>query len=63
MNVQKHMELIFISVLAAIGLGTLVAENLPEDLAKTSLPVARNIGTPTSMAVVVIRAPGAKEHI
>lgn len=61
MNVQKHMEAIFISVLTIIGLGTLTMENLPKAVAKA--PIASNIGTPTGMAVVVIRAPRAVGRI
>ena len=63
MNIQKHMEAIFISVLTIIGVGTLAVENLPKAVAKPSAPIARNIGTPTSMAVVVIHAPRAKDRI
>jgi len=54
MNVHKHMEAIFVIVLAVIGLGSYLIEQLPEAMAKTPAPVARNIGTPTSMAVVVV---------
>jgi DNA-directed RNA polymerase subunit H (RpoH/RPB5) len=61
MNIQKHMEAIFISVLAIIGLGTLTMENLPKEVARA--PIASNIGTPAGMAVVVIRAPRAAGRI
>jgi DNA-directed RNA polymerase subunit H (RpoH/RPB5) len=48
-------------VLAIIGLGTLTMENLPKEVARA--PIASNIGTPTGMAVVVIRAPRAAGRI
>jgi len=56
MNIQKHMEAIFISVLTIIGLGTLTAENLPKFFDKAPA-VAGTVASPTNMAVVVIRAP------
>jgi hypothetical protein len=54
---------IFLTLLTVIGVGTLTLENLPKAVAQTSTPIANNIGTDTSMAVVVIRAPRAKERI
>ncbi|WP_395408158.1 hypothetical protein ACHMW6_16540 [Pseudoduganella sp. UC29_106] len=60
MNIQKHMELIFVSVLTILGVGTLAMENLPKAFAKAKPAVANDIGTPTNMAVVVIRAPRGK---
>jgi len=54
MNIHKHMEAIFVIVLAVIGLGSYLVDELPEANAKTPAPVARDIGTPASMAVVII---------
>ncbi len=55
MNIQKNMELIFVSALAVVGLGSFVLDYLPSAQAQTVAPVARNIATPTTMAVVVIK--------
>lgn len=67
MNIQKNMELIFVSTLAAVGVGSYALDNLPEAKAKAKpqpqLAVARNIATPTSMAVVIITAPKARSGI
>lgn len=60
MNIQKNMEMVFVSALAVVGLGSYALDNLPEAVAKTPVPVERNIATPTSMAVVIIRAPRAR---
>lgn len=61
MNIHKNMELIFVIALAAVGLGSYLLDYLPEAEAKPqAAPVARNIATPTSMAVVIIRAPHAR---
>lgn len=57
MNVHKHMEAIFVVVLAALGLGSFALDYLPEAAATPQAAVERNIATPTSMAVVVVRAP------
>ena len=57
MNVHKNMEAIFVVMLAAVGLGSVALDYLPEAQAKPQVAVERNIATPTSMAVVVIRAP------
>ena len=57
MNIHKHMEEIFVVVLAAVGLGSVALDYLPA--AEAMPPVAvveRSIAKPTSMAVVVIRA-------
>lgn len=56
-NVHKHMEAIFVVILAAIGLGSLALDYLPEADAGPQTAVERNIATPTSMAVVIVRAP------
>ncbi len=57
MNIHKHMELIFVATLATLGLGSFLIDYLPEAQAKPSTPLARNIATPTTMAVVIITAP------
>lgn len=56
-NVHKHMEAIFVTILAALGLGSFALDYLPDAQAKPPVAVERNIATPTSMAVVIIRAP------
>ncbi|MGO4378006.1 hypothetical protein [Pseudoduganella sp. RAF53_2] len=56
MNIQKHMEAIFISVLTIIGLGTLATENLPKVFEKAPV-AASTMASPSNVAVVVIRAP------
>jgi hypothetical protein len=58
-NIQKNMEVIFVVVLAAVGLGRFLLDYLPDAEAKPQPPIARNIATPTSMAVVIVRAPRA----
>jgi hypothetical protein len=55
MNFHKHMETIFVVILAVIGVGGLVLDSLPEAQAKPSLPVARAVATPGTMAVVIVR--------
>lgn len=57
MNVHKHIEAIFVVILAALGLGSFALDYLPEAAARPQAAVEHNIATPTSMAVVVIRAP------
>jgi hypothetical protein len=59
-NIQKNMEVIFVVVLAAVGLGRFLLDYLPDAEAKPQAPIARNIATPTSMAVVIVRAPRAR---
>lgn len=56
MNVHKNMEAIFVVMLAVVGLGSVALDHLPAAQAKPPVAVERNIATPTSMAVVVIRA-------
>ncbi len=57
MNIHKHMELIFVVVLAVLGLGSLALDYLPEAQAKPPVVVVeRSIATPTSMAIVVVKA-------
>jgi hypothetical protein len=61
MNIQKNMEVIFVATLAVVGLGGYLLDQMPDaQAAKPQTPVARNIATPTSMAVVIIRAPRAR---
>ena len=59
MNINKHMEVIFITTLAVVGTGSFLADRLPDAEAspvKSAVPVARNIGTPGHPAVVIVRA-------
>jgi hypothetical protein len=65
MNMNKHMEVIFITTLAVVGAGSFVADRLPEATASTAaaaLPAARNIGTPGHPAVVIVRAARPARH-
>jgi hypothetical protein len=58
MNIQKHMEAIFITTLAVVGAGSLIIDRLPDAEASTArpaVPVENNIGTPGHMAVVIVR--------
>ena len=55
MNVQKHMEAIFITTLAIVGAGSIVIDRLPDAHARPAVPVANNVGTPGHMAVVIVR--------
>jgi hypothetical protein len=57
MNIHKHMEAIFVVTLAAVGVGAFALDSLPEATAKTTTVVARDIATPGTMAVVIVRAP------
>ena len=56
MNIQKHMEAIFITTLAIVGAGSIVIDRLPDARATPAVPVANSIGTPGHMAVVIVRA-------
>ena len=59
MNINKHMEVIFITTLAVVGTGSFLTDRVPEAEAKpagSAIPVARNIGTPGHPAVVIVRA-------
>jgi hypothetical protein len=59
MNINKHMEVIFITTLAVVGAGSFLADRLPDAEANTAgsaMPVARNIGMPGHPAVVIVRA-------
>jgi hypothetical protein len=58
MNIQKHMDAIFITTLAIVGAGSLVIDRLPDaqaSAARPAVPVENNIGTPGHMAVVIVR--------
>jgi hypothetical protein len=60
MNIHKHMEAIFVVTLAAIGVGAFALDSLPEADAKAAMPLARDVATPGTMAVVIVRAPRAE---
>ena len=65
MNIQKHMEAIFITTLAVVGAGSLIIDRLPDAQASTArpaVPVENNIGTPGHMAVVIVRARKLPHH-
>jgi hypothetical protein len=55
MNIQKHMEAIFITTLAIVGAGSIVIDRLPDAQAKPAVPVANSVGTPGHMAVIIVR--------
>jgi hypothetical protein len=56
-KIQKNMEVIFVVVLAALGLGSFALDYLPEAEAIPPIPVVEhNIATPASMAVVIVKA-------
>ncbi len=55
MNIQKHMEAIFITTLAIVGAGSIVIDRLPDARATPAVPVANPTGTPGHMAVVIVR--------
>jgi hypothetical protein len=55
MNMQKHMEAIFITTLAIVGAGSIVIDRLPDARATPAVPAANPIGTPGHMAVVIVR--------
>ena len=58
MNIHKNMEVIFVIALAAVSVGSWLVDSLPSAQAGAKpVLVERNIATPTSMAVVIIRAP------
>ena len=57
MNIQQHMEAIFVTTLAVVGAGSLVVDRLPDAEASTArpaVPVANHLGTPGHMAVVIV---------
>jgi hypothetical protein len=56
MNVNKHMEVIFVTTLAVAGAGSFLADRWKEAKADPAVPAARNIGTPGHPAVVIVRA-------
>jgi hypothetical protein len=56
-NIHKNMEVIFVVVTAALGLGSFALDYLPEAEGIPPVPmVERSIATPTSMAIVVVKA-------
>lgn len=55
MNIQKHMEAIFITALAIAGAGSIVIDRLPDARATPAVQVANSIGTPGHMAVIIVR--------
>jgi hypothetical protein len=55
MNIHKHMEAIFAGTIAVAGLAAVAIDSLPRAEAHPATPVARNIATPGSMAVVIVR--------
>ena len=55
MNIQKHMEAIFITTLAVVGAGSFIIDRLPDAEARPALPAAQPIGTAGHMAVVIVR--------
>jgi len=65
MNIHKHMEAIFVGALAIAGAGTIAIDSLPRAEARPAaqaMPVARNIATPGSMAVVIVRGHKPAPH-
>jgi hypothetical protein len=61
MNVHKHMEVIFVVTLAAVGAGSYALDSLPDAEAResASAPVMRAVVVPGAMPVVLVRAPKA----
>lgn len=71
MNVNKHMEAIFLATLAVVGAGSFAVERLPDAAAqpqaqmrttaplrpevRAALPAENNVSTPDHMAVIVVR--------
>jgi len=68
MNVNKHMETIFVTTLAVIGAGSFAVDRLPDAAAqaqtatmqaraevRAALAAENNVGTPGHMAVIVVR--------
>jgi hypothetical protein len=71
MNIHKHMEAIFVGALAIAGAATIAIDSLPRAEARPAaqaaqaapaLPAARNIATPGSMAVVIVRGHKPAPH-
>lgn len=57
MNIHKHMEAIFVGVLAVVGVGSYLLDSLPEAQAQPRVVLKeRLVAVPGSMAVVVVRA-------
>jgi hypothetical protein len=62
MNIHKHMEAIFVVTLAVIGVGAFALDSVPEASARPAAPVARDVATPGTMAIVIVRAPKGWRH-
>jgi hypothetical protein len=64
MNVHKHMEVIFVVTLAAVGLGSFALDSIPDAEAKASAsaPEMRAVVVPGAVPVVVVRAHKAPAH-
>jgi hypothetical protein len=66
MNVHKHMEVIFVVTLAAVGLGSFALDSIPDaearESAAASAPVMRAVVVPGAVPVVVVRAHKAPAH-
>jgi hypothetical protein len=62
MNVHKHMEAIFVVVLATVGLGTFALDNMPEADASASVsaPMMREVAAPASQALVMCAPRAAR---
>lgn len=56
MNLQKHMEGIFVVALGLVWGGAVVIDLMPKAAATQPAAMARNVATPGSPAVVVVRA-------
>jgi len=52
MNIHKHMEAIFVVVLATVGLGSYALDNMPEAGANASAPVMRAAAPADRVAVM-----------
>lgn len=58
MNIHKHMEAIFVVVLATVGLGSFALDSMPEAGANASAPVMRAAAPADRVAVLCApRAP------
>ena len=60
MNIHKHMEAIFVTTLATLSAGSFALDSVPQAQARPAAraaPVAQNIATAGTMAVVIVRAP------
>lgn len=64
MNLAKHMEAVFVLVLAAAGSASFFTESLPQAEARPAVIQDSSIATETRMAVVVVKGkrPGAEQQ-